>query len=205
MALDRTTHTLSPSIKERRPKKGEKGNTGAVMEGTLSKGQRLGAAVLRVAVGSIFLTAGLQKALGTTPFNAAGFLKGGTLGTPAFGTPAEGVVYNPTHDFWVSLAANADLVAIVNWMVVFGQIAIGIALILGIATRFAGAMGTIMMLFFLVAAWEFDHGIVNQHLAYALLTGFLAYIGAGRFYGVDALVEKVQVVRATPQLRYVLG
>jgi thiosulfate dehydrogenase [quinone] large subunit len=184
---------------------GEKGSTGAVMEGTLSKGQRLGAAVLRVAVGSIFLTAGLQKALGEKPFNAAGFLKGGTLGTPAFGTPAEGVVYNPTHDFWVGLAANADLMAIVNWMVVFGQIAIGIALILGIATRFAGAMGSIMMLFFLVAAWEFDHGIVNQHLAYALVTGFLAYIGAGRFYGLDALVEKIQVVRATPQLRYVLG
>jgi thiosulfate dehydrogenase [quinone] large subunit len=175
------------------------------MEGTFTKGQGIGAAVLRVAVGSIFLTAGLQKALAAKAFSAAGFLKGGTLGEPLFGTPADGVVYNPTHSFWVSLAGNADLIAIINWMVVFGQIAIGIALVLGIATRFAGTIGTLMMLFFLVAAWEFGHGIVNQHLAYALVTGFLAYIGAGRFYGIDALVEKIQVVRATPQLRYVLG
>jgi len=66
-------------------------------------------------------------------------------------------------------------------------------------------MGAHMMVFFLVAAWEFDHGIVNQHLAYALVTGFLAYIGAGRYYGLDAVIEKIQWVRATPQLRHVLG
>ncbi len=175
------------------------------MEGTFTRGQRIGAAVLRVAVGSIFLTAGLQKFLGEKPFSAAGFLKGATSGTPTFSAPVDGVVYNPTHDFWVSLAGNADLMTIVNFLVVFGQIAIGLALILGIATRFAGAMGALMMVFFLIAAWEFDHGIVNQHLAYALITGFLAYIGAGRFYGLDAVIEKAQWVRATPQLRYVLG
>lgn len=175
------------------------------MEGTLTKGQQIGAAILRVAVGSIFLTAGLEKALSAKAFNAAGFLKGATLGEPAFGTPAEGVVYNPTHGFWVSLAGNADLMAIVNWMVVFGEIAIGAALVLGLATRFAGAMGSLMMVLFLFAAWQFGHGIVNEHLAYALFTGFIAYIGAGRYYGLDAIVEKIQVVRATPQLRYVLG
>jgi thiosulfate dehydrogenase (quinone) large subunit len=175
------------------------------MDGTLTKGQRIGAAILRVAVGSIFLSAGLEKALGAKAFSAAGFLKGATLGEPAFGKAAEGVVYNPTHGFWVSLAANTDLMAIVNWMVVFGEIAIGVALVLGIATRFAGAMGSLMMVFFLLAAWQFGNGIVNEHLAYALFTGFLAYIGAGRYYGLDAVIEKIQVVRATPQLRYVLG
>jgi thiosulfate dehydrogenase [quinone] large subunit len=66
-------------------------------------------------------------------------------------------------------------------------------------------MGTLMMVFFFLAAWEFEHGIVNQHLTYALVTGFIGYIGAGRFYGLDAIVEKLDWVRATPQLRYVLG
>lgn len=176
------------------------------MEGILSKGQQRAAAVLRVAVGSIFLAAGFQKAfLSEEPFSAAGFLKFGTAGTPILGAPAEGVIYNPTNGFWVGLAGNPDLMAIVNLLVVVGQLSIGVALILGLATRFASLMGTLMMLFFFVAAWEFEHGIVNQHLAYALVTAFFGYIGAGRYYGLDALVEKAQFVRQTPQLRYVLG
>lgn len=176
------------------------------MDGTFSKGRQRLAAILRIAVGSIFLTAGIQKAfLSEEPFSSVGFLKFGTAGTPILSAPVEGVVYNPTQGFWVALAGNADLMAIVNWMVVFGQIAIGLALILGLATRFASVMGTLMMLFFFFAAWEFEHGIVNQHLTYALVTGFIGYIGAGRFYGLDAIVEKLEWVRATPQLRYVLG
>ncbi|HEU4918485.1 MAG TPA: TQO small subunit DoxD [Candidatus Limnocylindrales bacterium] len=176
------------------------------MDGTFSKGRQRLAAILRIAVGSIFLTAGIQKAfLSEEPFSAVGFLKFGTAGTPILSAPVEDVVYNPTQGLWIALAGNADLMAIVNWMVVFGQIAIGLALILGLATRFASVMGTLMMLFFFVAAWEFEHGIVNQHLTYALVTGFIGYIGAGRFYGLDAIVEKLEWVRATPQLRYVLG
>jgi len=176
------------------------------MEGILSRGQQRGVALLRVAVGAIFLTAGIEKAFMTEGgFSAAGFLKFGTLGTPVLASAQEKVVYNPTHDFWVSLAANADLMAVVNFLVVFGQIAIGVALILGLATRFASAMGTLMMLFFFLAAWEFEFGIVNQHLTYALITGVVGYLGAGRYYGLDALVEKWPAVKAAPQLRYVLG
>jgi hypothetical protein len=37
------------------------------------------------------------------------------------------------------------------------------------------------------------------------VTGFIGYIGAGRVFGLDGILEKVQLVRTTPQLRYVLG
>ena len=176
------------------------------MEGLLSKGQQRLAAIVRVAVGFIFLTAGFQKAfLDAEPFSAVGFLKFGTAGTPFLGAPVEGGIYNPTNALWVSLAGNAAVMPFVNWLVVFGQIAIGAALILGLGTRFAAAMGTFMMLFFFLAAWEFEHGIVNQHLTYALVTAFIGYIGAGRFYGLDGIVEKLALVREQPRLRYVLG
>jgi hypothetical protein len=46
-------------------------------------------------------------------------------------------------------------------------------------------MGTLMMVFFFFAAWEFEFGIVNQHLTYAVVTGFLGYIGAGNYVGLD--------------------
>jgi thiosulfate dehydrogenase (quinone) large subunit len=172
----------------------------------LTMGQQRLVAILRVAVGTIFLSAGIEKFF-LTPggFSAVGFLKFGTSGSPILATPVEKVVYNPTHAFWASLAGNADLMTIINTLVVFGQLAIGIALILGIATRFASTMGTFMMLFFFLAAWDFEFGLVNQHLTYALVTATLGYLGAGRVWGLDGIIEKMEVVRHTPQLRYVLG
>lgn len=176
------------------------------MDGILSRGQKRGVAILRIAVGVIFLTAGVEKAFLTQGgFDAAGFLQFATGGTPVLSAPVEGVVYNPTQGFWVGLARNAAAMDLVNFLVVFGQLAIGTVLILGIATRFGSAMGTLMMLFFFVAAWEFQFGVVNQHLTYALVTAFLGYVGAGRYYGLDAVIERIEWVQATPRLRYVLG
>jgi thiosulfate dehydrogenase [quinone] large subunit len=88
----------------------------------------------------------------------------------------------------VSLAANEGAISVIDFMVQFGQVAIGAALILGLATRFAAAAGALMMLFFFVAAWDFAYGIVNQHLTYAVVTFGLAIVGAGNFNGLDARI-----------------
>ena len=175
------------------------------MEGILTKGQQAATAVLRVAVGSVFLTAGLEKALSATPFDAAGFLKFGTIGLPWLGEAAKGVVYNPTHDLWVSLAGNAAVMPLINWLVVFGEIAIGLALVLGLFTRFAAIAGTLMVSFFFVASWDLSHGIVNSQLMDAIVTAFVGIMAAGRYYGLDSILEKASAVRHTPQLKYVLG
>jgi thiosulfate dehydrogenase (quinone) large subunit len=175
------------------------------MEGMLTKGQQRATAVLRIAIGSVFLTAGLEKALGATPFDATGFLKGATAGIPWLGEAAKGVVYNPTHDLWVSLAGNAALMPVINWMVVSGEILIGLALVLGLFTRFAAIAGTLMVSFFFVASWDLSHGIVNSQLLDAVVTAFVGIMGAGRYYGLDEILEKAGTVQHTPQLKYVLG
>jgi thiosulfate dehydrogenase [quinone] large subunit len=149
---------------------------------------RLAIAVLRIGVGIIFLWAGLEKVFGPEPFSAAGFLEfatGGTLGWPFVSEPVEGAVYNPTQGLWAGLATNDGAMAVVNVLVPWGQIGIGLGLILGLLTRFSAAMGGLMMLFFFLAAWEFEHGIVNQHVTYALVTAFIGLIGAGNYYGLD--------------------
>jgi uncharacterized membrane protein YphA (DoxX/SURF4 family) len=97
----------------------------------------------------------------------------------------EGTIFNPTHQFWVDLSKNDGLMNVVNFLGQFGQISIGLALILGIATRFASFMGSLMMLFFF-AAWDFAYGVVNQHLTYAVVTLGLGVIGAGNYYGLDS-------------------
>ncbi len=152
----------------------------------------LAIALGRVVIGIIFLWAGLEKIVGEglTTWSASGFLKfatNGTLGWPfVSGEVAEGTVFNPTHDFWVNLAGNDGLVTVINYMVMLGELGIGIALILGILTRLTAFLGTLMMLLFFVAAWDFAFGIVNQHLTYAVVTAGLGVIGAGNYYGLDA-------------------
>ena len=154
----------------------------------IKESYKIGIAVLRIGVGIIFLWAGLEKLMAPEPWSAAGFLQfatGGSLGWPFVTEVAEGTVFNPTQAFWAGLAVNDSAMSVINILVPFGQLGIGVGLILGLLTRFSAAMGTLMMLFFFIAAWDFEFGIVNQHLTYALVTAFLGLIGAGNFYGLD--------------------
>jgi thiosulfate dehydrogenase [quinone] large subunit len=156
----------------------------------------LAAAIGRIGIGVIFLWAGLEKIIGggMGTWSPKAFLESatdGSLGWPfVSGVVAEGTVFNPTHDFWVGLAGNETAMTVLGYLVPLGQLGIGIALILGLLTRFGAAMGTLMMLFFFVAAWDFQFGIVNQHLAYAVVTLGLGVIGTGNYYGLDGVLGR---------------
>ena len=167
-----------------------------------SKGR--GIFLLRVILGYGFFFAGIDKlfALGGAPFTAAGFLKFATGGSWP-GVDAKTIV-NPTHGFWVSLGGS-NLIPLINFLVVFGEIAIGACLILGLATRFSGIMGAILTGLFYVASWSFANGLVNEQLMYAVGSLFLAYVGAGAYYGLDALLEKSALVARAPVLRYLVA
>ena len=97
-------------------------------------------------------------------------------------------MFNPTQGIWLALADNSAAMSVVNVLVPLGQIGIGISLILGLLTRFGAIMGALMMTFFFFAAWDFAYGIVNQHLAYALICLTIAGLGAGRYYGLDGVL-----------------
>src|SRR5215210_4330448 len=128
----------------------------------ITRARERGIVLLRVLVGWVFLFAGTEKLLdleGTgKPFSAFGFLKFATAGT--WPGAAEDAIVNPTQAFWVGLTTNAGLMQVIDVIVPVGQVLIGGALILGLATRFAGVMGALMMAGFFFAAWDFGHGIV---------------------------------------------
>jgi thiosulfate dehydrogenase [quinone] large subunit len=156
-------------------------------------------AILRIALGAGFLYAGLEKALdlsGGGAFSAVGFLKFATGGTLPGSDPK--VIVNPTHDLWVSLASNGTLMPIVNFLVVFGETAVGICLILGLATRFAGIMGALLTGLFFVASWSFANGIVNEQFLYAFVAAYLAVVGAGSVWGLDGYLARTQLLAKTP-------
>jgi thiosulfate dehydrogenase [quinone] large subunit len=175
------------------------------MEGTRPAAR--GLAALRIALGAGFLFAGLEKVLHfdgvTKPFDATGFLKGATAGSLP-GSAANAVV-NPTHGFWVAIAANPGLMSVINTLVVSGEVLIGLALILGLATRFAGVMGAVMMGFLWIANFSFANGPFNEQFFYGAVALFIAYAAAGEVWGLRSVLARVKVVTAHPRLAAVLA
>jgi len=151
---------------------------------------------LRVVIAWIFLQAGLDKLL-QGDWTAASYLAGAIPEGNPFG-------------FWDALAS----MPLVDPLVIWGQILIGAALLLGVAVRFAAFMGALQMILFwmshlqggLVAGLPIEHGwVVSSHIVYALLLFGLGALGAGRILGLDAYLEDMSFVQKNSWLRLFLG
>ncbi|MFB6170042.1 MAG: DoxX family membrane protein [Haloarculaceae archaeon] len=159
---------------------------------------------LRVVMGWTLFQAGLTKLLtylDANPGNdwtAAGFL--------AHGIP-EG---NPFGGAWAAMAGNPAVDGLVMW----GLTLTGLGLVLGALVRWNAFWGAVTMLLFWAASLEgglaqglpVAHGwVIDDHVVYAALLFGLGAIGAGRLLGVDAHLERFEVVRTNRWLRLLLG
>jgi thiosulfate dehydrogenase [quinone] large subunit len=146
---------------------------------------------LRLSLGWIFLWAGADKLyseLTTGKLATAGYLQYAT--------------YGPLAPFFQSLAGNVA----VDVLLVWGLLLIGVALILGVFMRLAAISGAVMMLLFYASAWPPAHNpFLDDHIVYALVFGLLALAGAGRFLGLDRILENRAFVQRHPRLRTLLG
>lgn len=132
--------------------------------------------IIRIYIGYAWLTAGIGKLTGGA-FDASGFLQGAIA--------SAGGDHPAVQGWWATFLEivalpNADLF---SFMVMWGEILVGIALILGIFTNFAALMGITMNFAFLFS------GTVSTNAQMVLLTVFLVVAGfnAGR-YGLDRWV-----------------
>ncbi|GLO67770.1 DoxX family protein [Oceanobacillus kimchii] len=132
--------------------------------------------IIRVYIGYVWLTSGLGKLMGGE-FDASGFLQGAVAQTGG---------EHPTVQAWwgafleaVALP-NADLFTV---LVMWGEVLVGIALILGLFTNFAALMGITMNFAFLFS------GTVSTNAQMVLLTIFIIVAGANAGkYGLDRWV-----------------
>ena len=108
----------------------------------------------------------------------------------------------------------ADNTWIVDPLVMWGQIFVGIGLLFGIFLRLACFAGALQMLLFWAAAWEggigqglpVAHGyVIDSSFVYALVLFGLGAWGAGRILGIDARLEQTDIVRQNPWMKYLLG
>ncbi|MFC7176219.1 hypothetical protein [Halosegnis marinus] len=159
---------------------------------------------MRLTMGWILLQGGLTKLvtyLDANPGNdwtAAGFLQNAI--------PAG----NPFTDAFAAMAG----IPLVDMLVVWGLTLTGLGMMLGAFVRWNAFWGAVMMMLFwaaslqggLMAGLPIAHGfVVDSHLVYAALLFGLGAFGAGRFLGLDALLERFDLVEAYPRLRYLLG
>jgi thiosulfate dehydrogenase [quinone] large subunit len=161
--------------------------------------------IVRAASGLALLFAGLDKYFmwaSGKPFTSAGYLKFGTTGSWLGSDPK--AVINPTHDFWASIAGNTALVSTFDTLVVFGEIAIGAALLVGLATRFSALMGVILMALLYVSNWSFANGPFNEQFMYGLIYVAVLYAGAGA-YALDTAIAKARITQKIPVVKYALG
>ena len=165
--------------------------------------------LIRLFAGFCMFGAGLEKATNQwwnhshTAFSAAGYLMG--LKSADGGGAFSG--------WLVSLAAPGNIGA-VNFLVVAGELGIGLALIIGIVVRFAAFMGIIEV--GLIWISEFKPGTGTFYLGWStgplelgasLIAMFIvcALIGGGLIYGIDAWLEKTGFVKKHPKLKIILG
>ncbi|MGB9965544.1 DoxX family protein [Halobacterium sp. CBA1126] len=153
---------------------------------------------LRLMMGVAFLWSGADKVLSGS-FSAAGYLQNAP--------PANG---SPVADLFVAMGETPWFVDFVNVAVPWGEVLIGLGLIVGCLTRLAAFWGAFMMLMFYLGNWEVSHGYINGDFAYMLVFLSVAAFGAGRILGLDAYIESYDVggetlVERYPWLRYVLG
>ncbi len=152
---------------------------------------------LRVLMAWVFIQAGLEKIL-DPEWTAVHFLEGVESANP----------------FMFLFEWFAAYPGLVDPLVMWTQLLIGLALLLGVFFRFAALGGAIQMLMFWLASFEAGlmagfpvaHGyLVNDTLVYAVLLFGLGALGAGRLYGLDSKLEETDLVKENNWIRYLLG
>jgi thiosulfate dehydrogenase (quinone) large subunit len=128
--------------------------------------------LIRLYLGYTWLTAGWEKQTGE--FDATGFLKGAIANSSGEHPAVQG--------WWAAFLKHVALpnVEFFNVLVVWGEILVGAALILGIFTTFSALMGAVMNFAFMFS------GTTSTNPQMVLLTFFLLVAGfnAGK-WGVD--------------------
>jgi thiosulfate dehydrogenase [quinone] large subunit len=104
------------------------------------------------------------------------------------------------HDLF-ALFTGPVVAPVVTFLVGYGHLLIGLSLLVGLMVRFSGAFGILLMLLYWLAHMDFpyienaNNFIVDYHIVYASVLGYLIYKHAGHVWGLDALASRIPTFR----------
>lgn len=164
-------------------------------------------AVMRIAIGFVFLWAFVDKLFGLhySTSSAGAWINGGSP-TKGF---LSGVAVGPFQSLFHSFAGAPWA----DWLFMAGLLGIGVAMIAGVAMRVAAASGVLLLAFMWLAAYPLaqftsagaatrsTNPIVDDHFINALVLIVVALTGAGATWGLGKQWARVPFVAAHPWAR----
>ncbi len=173
--------------------------------------------ILRIAMGWTFLWAFLDKAFGLgfgtgrnaetgaiTFFGTDAWIHGGspTAGVVGFALkgPFKGTIQSITG--YEMTQVGPHVAGWVDWLFMGTMLAIGVALILGIATKLAaiGGIAWLATFYLATAIWPEFNPFLDQHLVEIVVLAGLLLANAGRYYGLGKTWQKLGFVKQRPYL-----
>jgi len=104
------------------------------------------------------------------------------------------------HDLF-AVFTIPSVAPVTTFLVGYGHLLIGLSLLVGLMVRVSAAFGILLLLIYWMAHMDFpyienaNNLIVDYHIVYASLLGYLIYKRAGHVWGLDALASKVPSFR----------
>jgi thiosulfate dehydrogenase (quinone) large subunit len=106
---------------------------------------------------------------------------------------------------------DPNLAPIVTFLVSWGHLLIGLSLLVGLMVRVSAAFGIMLMLLYWLAHMDFpyientNNFIVDYHIVYASILGYLIYKHAGYVWGLDRLISRVPLFREQEALHLLVA
>jgi thiosulfate dehydrogenase (quinone) large subunit len=100
-----------------------------------------------------------------------------------------------------TIFTGPNVAPIITFLVGYGHLLIGLSLLVGLMVRISASFGILLMLLYWVAHMDFpyienpNNFIVDYHIVYAAVLGYLVYKSAGHVWGLDALAARVPLFR----------
>lgn len=157
----------------------------------MTRSEKISLLLLRVSLGWLFLYSGITKIL-NPEWSSLKYLEGAKMFTGFFA--------------WMT---QPSVLSVIDLMNEWGQLLLGISLILGIAVRLSTTLGAILMaLYYMALPFPYPNPqsfIIDQHIIYALVMIYLGAIHAGRVYGLETWCSNLPICSKFPRLRKILG
>ena len=147
--------------------------------------------LLRISMGWLLLYAGYSK-VSNPEWSATGFLKGAQTFPGLFE--------------WFG---SPSILPLTNFLNEWGQVLLGIAIILGVVMTLSSLLAALMMILYYLPALNFpfvgEHSlIVDEHIIYAVAFLLLAALHAGQHYGLGNWWSGLRFWQKYPKLKKLL-
>jgi len=114
------------------------------------------------------------------------------------------------HDVYAPLT-NSAIVPTLTFLVEYGHLLIGMSLISGLFVRVSSPFAIMLLLMYWTAHMDFpyienvNNYLVDYHIVYAGVLVYLIVKRAGHVFGLDGVLEKLQLTEEYPVLRPLVG